>query len=62
MRKKDVLVKIKIVRVLIWSFLRKQAKRAEGTLLIGLRVSPVRDSEFPTGPSRKHVFRMKFGP
>ena len=23
--------------------------------LIGLRVSPVRDSEFPTGPSRKHV-------
>ena len=46
----------------IWSSLRKRAKRAEGTPLIGLRVSPVRDSEFPTGPSRKHVFRMKFGP
>ena len=35
---------------------------AEGTLLIGLRASPVRDSEFPNGPSQKHGFRMKFGP
>ena len=36
---------------LIWSFLHKQVKRAEGTPLIGLHVSPVRESEFPIGLS-----------
>ena len=38
----------------MWSSLLKRTRQAEGTLLIGLCMSPVRDSEFPTGPSRKH--------
>ena len=50
------------VWVLIYSFLRKRVKQAEGTLLIGLRVTPVRESEFLIGLSRKRAFRMKVGP
>ena len=47
----------------IWSSLCLLCSFAEGTPpLIGLRVSSVCDSEFPTGPSLKHGFRMNFGP
>ena len=47
--------------MLVWSFLRKWAKRAEGTPLIGLRVSPYVTQNFQLDPPENMCFEWNLG-